>query len=333
MDTKTLRLIMCSQKCPHSWGTPHCKSSFRVRRSFALHSVASVGMTLAIVWESTRIAVKYDSPEMLTPFQCMVKSPYPTLYIISDTTVSEAMLFLSLDLLISLRFPLLGKKIMHRILIAMMWFYFLTIIADVAYCWYRSVVQNQNSSTLISVQCINSEVLPEDFYLVHYMTNAVVTLIAAFLCLLCMFIYHRQKSENDAVRAVQLKRQGLVLKRLTTLFLYTLIVQTMPLLVVTCLYANGEDSPHLVVVWLAQIILYPTYPLHSLTREYKNLKRQRSVKSNKHQVPQLGIDCKSDKLFIGGKMQLSFPASCRYVICCTSTRSLYKTKLDPPSAY
>uniref|UniRef100_A0A5S6QGF9 G-protein coupled receptors family 1 profile domain-containing protein n=1 Tax=Trichuris muris TaxID=70415 RepID=A0A5S6QGF9_TRIMR len=242
-------------------------------------------MTLAIVWESTRIAVMYDSLEMLTPFQCMVKSPYSTLYIVSDTTVAESMLFLSLDLLISLRFPFGGKKLMNQFQIGMIWFYFLTLTADLVYCWYRSVVENQNTPKLISIKCINSEILPEDFYLVHYVSNAVVTLVAAFLCLMSMIIYHTQKSQNDAVRAVQLKRQGLVLKRLATLFLYTLIVQTTPLLVVTSLYAAGEDSPHLVIVWLAQIILYPSYPLLCVTREYKILLRQRSVKVNPHPSP------------------------------------------------
>ncbi|KFD47927.1 hypothetical protein M514_11218 [Trichuris suis] len=86
----------------------------------------------------------------------------------------------------------------------------------------------------VSSQCFDFEVFPTDFLLFHQWTVVIAPYISIVLYIVIYSYLWCNRSSECAVRSIQMKREVLVLKRLTFLIISSFLFYALPLSVVLC---------------------------------------------------------------------------------------------------
>ncbi|KRY32819.1 hypothetical protein Tsp_07366 [Trichinella spiralis] len=227
------------------------------RYSLMYASGASL-LTLNMVWEYSRAIWYVTNDELVSSLHCMYVTPYSTLYSIADIAIAQALFFMALDFLISLaeQSKMMTKWNKVKIL-SMGTISFASNVTDVVFCWKSAI----NNAKWISIMCVYSAVLPEEYFMPHYIVTSSIGIGALVLLLSCVLLLLTKKSVCTSIREVQIKRQTVVMKKLLVISFFTFISQTVPHALIVYIYISKYTADWISFVWLGQIIIIPLYPV------------------------------------------------------------------------
>ncbi|KFD69198.1 hypothetical protein M514_14166 [Trichuris suis] len=175
--------------------------------------------------------------EKTTAWLCLMSSPYIFCFQVGNKVSSLMVLFLALDRCWCLLVFPTGRRFTRTYAIAMVLSVF--SMAIIFYLCIVAVTYQWGKDRLISVLCLHKESIPLNFYYFDnkfLITAAVLTIIAY---LIMMALMKRCQRKLEGVRAIQLRREKIVLTKIKIIVLSHMLLCFLPPFITTVAIQSG----------------------------------------------------------------------------------------------
>ncbi|KRX67706.1 hypothetical protein T12_4597 [Trichinella patagoniensis] len=138
-------------------------------------------------------------------------------------------------------------------------------IFNIIICWiwtcYFGNVQ-------VSACCYHEDVVPGNYYLFHYMIVCIFGYISMLMFITAGIGFRRLRVNSSSVRQIQMRREGIVLKKALISIAFNFVVQTLPCTAAVIMVSLKSSTGLLQYPWLFCIGSYAVYAMFWIFRDH-----------------------------------------------------------------
>ncbi|KFD73288.1 hypothetical protein M514_08115 [Trichuris suis] len=193
----------------------------------AAFAASNVLSGVAFIMSSCRRFYLYTRPPYtLLPIECMLQAIHLTIFPICDVLNVTTSALISLERFLALASNRLAQKNnMFKVVKATLAVIGVISLTDTALCWHSAAQLERR----ISAICRNAEVVSAAYYEMHMILVTVLAYLALLFYLLAFAAMVFRRKATSTIRAIQLRREIVITRRLSFLILSTLLVVILPL--------------------------------------------------------------------------------------------------------
>ncbi|CDW58203.1 selenocysteine specific elongation factor [Trichuris trichiura] len=193
----------------------------------AAFAASNVLSGIAFILSACRRFYLYTRPPYtLLPIECMLQAIHLTIFPICDVLNVTTSALISLERFLALASNRLAQKNnMFKVVKATLAVIGVISLTDTALCWHSAAQLKHR----ISAVCRNAEVVSEAYYEMHMILVTVLAYLALLFYLLAFAAMVFRRKTTSTIRAIQLRREIVITRRLSFLILSTLLVVILPL--------------------------------------------------------------------------------------------------------
>ncbi|KRZ76882.1 hypothetical protein T10_12174 [Trichinella papuae] len=197
--------------------------------------------------------------------ECIFKTIHITCYAIGEWLITFSMFLMAADSLTTVAFMNSKFRVKETNINVIILFALFLSIFNVVICWiwtcYFGNVQ-------VSACCYHEDVVPRNYYLFHYMIVCIFGYISMFMFITAGIGFRRLRVNSSSVRQIQMRREGIVLKKALISIAFNFVVQTLPCTAAVIMVFLQSSTGLLQYPWLFCIGSYAVYAMFWIFRDH-----------------------------------------------------------------